>query len=455
MKREPYSGRLDAADALMLQFESADTAFHTLKIAVLDSSRRGRPVTLEDLATWVPPYLAISPRLTQRVERRSYWRWYWTDVDAFDVRPHLEERTVTGPDGLDRLCGELATRQLDRSRPLWLLTLVNGLPEGRQAVVAQVHHAIMDGSAAMNAFAAVTSDTYGTAPALPVRTVPAPERRPGFPRRLLALISAAIRLRLRTRDFGPSENLPRRLLPRTRFNPRSGADRLCGSRVVALDDLQELARSLGTTVNGAVHATLALAFREYMIAAGDPPQHPLIVNYGVAEDPGSRRCDGNKLATARLLLHVDDPDPVSLATRTARSTTESVALRRHRGFEFQRLANDYAWMIPAARGPFIDHLPRTPVHVLSAYVAGPHETRWFGDVEATDFLSYALSVSLGDVSMTAYRYAGKVWMGVVTTPEAMPDPADFLSFVDKALADLLALSRGTVATRTDGAASLG
>ncbi|RZI82820.1 MAG: acyltransferase, partial [Microbacterium sp.] len=157
MTHEPYEERLEPADALMLQFESADTAFHTLKIAILDSSERGHPVQLEKLRTWVPRYLDITPRLTQRVVRRSYWRWFWVDDTDFAIDHHLEERTVSGPGGLDELCGELATRQLDRSRPLWRLTLVHGLPDGRQAVVAQVHHAIMDGSAAMNAFAAVTT----------------------------------------------------------------------------------------------------------------------------------------------------------------------------------------------------------------------------------------------------------------------------------------------------------
>jgi diacylglycerol O-acyltransferase len=440
MTHEPHGLRLDAADALMLQFESPDTAFHTLKIAILDPSDRGRAVTLADLVEWVPRYLDITPRLTQRVVRRSYWRWYWADDAAFNVTAHLEERTVAGPDGLDRLCGELATRQLDRSRPLWAITLVNGLPEGKQAAVVRIHHAVMDGSAAMNAFVAVTSPDRDTAPAVPVRTVPAPARRPAFPRRLMTLVAAGVRVVRRTREFGPSQDVPRSFLKRTRFNPRSGVARVCGSRPVAVADLEELAGFLDSNVNGAVHATLALAFREYMIAAGDPPKHPLVLNYGVAEDPGSTRCEGNKLATARLWLQVDDPDPVSLAVRTARSTTESVALRRHRGFEFQRHATELAWIMPAFRRWFVDLPPFTPVHVLSAYVSGPTTARWLGDVAATGFLSYAISVAPTDLSITAYRYAGQLWMGVVVTPEAMPDPANFLTFFDKALSDLLALA---------------
>lgn len=442
MTHDQYDARLEAGDALMLQFESPDTAFHTLKIAILDGSHRGRPVSLDELATHVPAYLGLSPRLTQRVERTTYWHWRWVDDTAFDVRHHVEERTVTGPDGLDRLCGELATRKLDRSRPLWKVTLVHGLPDGKQAAVVQIHHAVMDGSAAMNAFTALTSDSSGTAPVPRERVLPVVPRKPAYPRRVLALLAAWVQIFRRTREFGPSKNVPRRFMRRTRFNPKgSGAVRVCGSRPVAVTDLKAVASLLDTNVNGAVHATLALAFREYMIAAGDVPKHPLVINYGVAEDPGSDRCDGNKLATARLWLHVDDPDPLGLAVRTARSTTESVALRRHRGFEFQRHATEYAWTMPAFRNLFVDLPPLTPVHVLSAYVSGPKKTRWFGDVEAAGFLSYAISVSPTDVSITAYRYAGQLWLGVIVTPEAMPDPENFLSYFEKALNDLLALAQ--------------
>lgn len=444
MTYAPYEERLEPADALMLQFESPDTAFHTLKIAILDGSHRGRQVTLEELRTWVPRYLDITPRLTQRVVRRSYWRWFWVDDDSFAIDHHLEERSVSGPGGLDELCGELATRQLDRSRPLWKLTLVHGLPEGQQAVVARIHHAIMDGSAAMNAFVAVTTSAPGTAPPIPTRPNAEPSARPSFPRRVRALLGAGIESIRLTREFGPDQQVPRKFMRRTRFNPyRSKADRVCGSRAVPVAAFEELAGHLGTTVNGAVHATLAQAFRSYMIAAGDPPKHPLVVNYGVAEDPGSQRCDGNKLATARLWLHVDDDEPLSLARRTAASTTTSVALRRHRGFTFQRHANEYAWTIPAFRNLFVDLPPFTPVHVLTAYVSGPREMRWFGDVEAAGFLSYAISVAPTDLSITAYRYADQLWIGAVVTPEAMPDPDVFVTHVADALETLLHRARAT------------
>lgn len=439
--RERNGIRLTPEDALMLQFESRGVSFHTLKIAILDSSRRGRPVSLDELATWVPVYLGVTPRLTQRVERRSYWHWEWVDDTGFDIRHHLAEVTVDGMLGLDELCGELAGGHLDQSRPLWKVTLVHGLPDGRQAVVAQIHHSIMDGSAAMNTFTAVTSEDPDVAPPVPVRVPPAALDRPAFPARFGAFLAAGVRSRKRTKEFAPDHTLPREMLRKTRFNPKAGPDLVCGSRQLPMTEVRELARLLDTGVNGVVHAVLALAIREYMIEAGDEPTHSIVMTYGVVADPSSKRTDGNKLATARLWMHIDDPDPLSLARRTAYSARRSVDLRRHRGFAFQQHANDYAWLIPPVVATLFDFLPFTPVHMQSAYVSGSKTARWFGDVQAVGFLSHAVSVAPANTTITAYQYAGNLWIGVQSCPEAIPDVQQFMGHVVRAQSTLLDQAR--------------
>ena len=59
--------RMTGPDALMFHMERRDTPMHTLKIMVLDPSRRGGPLTLADLRAAVAPYLGVVPRSTQRV----------------------------------------------------------------------------------------------------------------------------------------------------------------------------------------------------------------------------------------------------------------------------------------------------------------------------------------------------------------------------------------------------
>ncbi len=155
--------RASGADAVFLHLETRDIPLHTLKVVVLEPGAAG-PLTVARLRELVRPYLGVSPRATQRVHVApgAGGRPLWLDVDV-DLAAHVDETSVADGSraGLDEVCARLAEQHLDRSRPLWAMTLVNGLDDGRQAVVVRVHHAIADGVAALNTLLAVTTDTRG------------------------------------------------------------------------------------------------------------------------------------------------------------------------------------------------------------------------------------------------------------------------------------------------------
>jgi diacylglycerol O-acyltransferase len=438
---EAYAGPMEGSDVMMLHFEGPNTAFHFLNGAILDTTARGRPVSLDEVVAIAPTYLGISPRLTQRVEKRRR-RWHWTDDLDFDVRNHVEERTVVGHDGFDKLCGDLAGEHLDRSRPLWKLTLVHGLPDGRQAAVVRMHHAIMDGSAAMNSFRALTSAASGTLPPIAVRTTPIKSSRPALALRLAGVARLAVKQRAKTKEFAPDESIPRSMMPRTWLNPKVNVPgRICAGTSVPLADLQELGRLIDSNVMGAFHAALAQTLRAYLLEKDALPDHRMVANFGVVENKDDPRCDGNRLATARVWMPVDVDDALELARLTARSCRESIALRRHRGMELQRDTAEFARIVPVLTKRFANVLWATPVHVQTAYVVGPAESRWFGEVAAVGWTSYAISVAPADFSITATRYGDRMWVGLVITLAAMPDPEHFLELFEQQLDHLLELAR--------------
>src|SRR5437867_298299 len=142
--------RMTGSDAFLWHMEDANTPMHTLKVVILDATRRRRSVTLDELALAVGSRLGLVPRSTQKVMAAPGFggRPFWVDDPDFALRRHLDERTLPAPgDGrqLDALYGELATAILPRDRAPWAMTLVHGLEGGRQAVVVRVHHAIVDG----------------------------------------------------------------------------------------------------------------------------------------------------------------------------------------------------------------------------------------------------------------------------------------------------------------------
>ena len=82
--------------------------------------------------------------------------WVWRADDTIDMREHLQRRTL--PAGADRevlweLIGELHSEPLDRSRPMWMAYVIDGLQAGRFAFYIKVHHTVVDGVAGLKVIA--------------------------------------------------------------------------------------------------------------------------------------------------------------------------------------------------------------------------------------------------------------------------------------------------------------
>ena len=72
----------------------------------------------------------------------------WVDDPGFDLRYHVRHTALPAPGGSDQLSSLIArvmSQRLDRAYPLWEYWLVDGLSEGRWALISKVHHAMVDG----------------------------------------------------------------------------------------------------------------------------------------------------------------------------------------------------------------------------------------------------------------------------------------------------------------------
>jgi diacylglycerol O-acyltransferase / wax synthase len=445
--------RMTGPDAVMLHLERPTVPMHTLKIVVLDSVERGRPITLPELRAAVTPYLGLVPRATQTVVSvaGSGGRPYWVDDLDFDIDRHLDELTLAEPTRatFDALCARLAERHLDRRQPLWTMTLVHGLQDGHQAVVVRLHHAVSDGLGALNTFLAATTDRAGVvAPAVAARTARSTDR-PALRRRarrelreqvarLPRLVDTGRHTRGQSRSFEAWDQVPGGLAAeRTSFNTPGGWRRVCASGELELAELKEVARETGATINGVLHGVLASAMRAEYAARDEHPPTPSVAVFGVAADTRSSRRWGNEIAPATVFLHTQVADPLERLRATARSCLHAVDLRRRRGFELTDQVFTYVpRLMPALRAIFAPYAPKVVNNITTANVAGPQHLRWFGEVAVVDWISYAVAVAPADVNLTAYSYNGRLSIGLVATPEAMPDPARFLARLQPALDEL-------------------
>ena len=457
--------RMSGSDALLWHMEQPDNPIHTLKILVLDPGRRGRPISIDEVEAAVGPRLGIVKRATQKVVAARGFPGipFWVDDPDFELRLHLDERTLPLPRTareLDALYSELAMSPLPRDRALWAMTLVHGLEDGHQAIVVRVHHALTDGLGALNAFLASTTDAPGSVvpdrPAEPAVPVCEADLRAEAGRRFRNLVGAIPRLvrdalaghrkakvfRATHRDLPPFIGSARNFC-----NAASGKDRLCATASLPLDEMKSVAMAAGVTVNGVLHGLLAGAIRVELQARGEDTSRPTAAAFAIAADSSDRsRRWGNAITPTNVGIFSNLDDPHERLAQTARSCREGIELRRITGVDMaERWATYGPRLVSFFLRTMADRSPWIVNHLTTGNVAGPSSRRWLGDIEVVDWYSFALALNPANVNVTVHSYDGRMNFGLVTTPEAMPEPHLFL---DRVAAELKLLSSVTSETES-------
>src|SRR4051794_37141658 len=145
------SEQLSGMDAAFLALETPEMPMHVVGVLLLDPAA-GAGFSVEGLHRVIADRIHLMPPFCRRLVDvplsldKPYWH-YETDIDL--ARHFVHERLATNGDlrSLGDLVGEIASTPLDRDRPLWELHVVEGLDDGRVALIAKVHHSTLYGAA--------------------------------------------------------------------------------------------------------------------------------------------------------------------------------------------------------------------------------------------------------------------------------------------------------------------
>lgn len=136
--------RMSPDDSAFWKMESEVSRMHSVSLATFAGPAPGHDELRDRVARCVP----LVPRFRQRVVEIPFdlGRPVWIDDPDFDLDDHLVWASASaGMASLSELVSLIVSRQLDRSRPLWQLTVVEGLPDDEWAIVSKVHHSMIDG----------------------------------------------------------------------------------------------------------------------------------------------------------------------------------------------------------------------------------------------------------------------------------------------------------------------
>ena len=347
----------------------------------------GPAPSYEDLIAHVASRLDAVPRYRQRIARIPFrqGRPVWVDDPYFNIRYHVRHIGMPAPGDdsqLAPLCGRIFSSQLDRSKPLWEISLVDGLSDNRHALIAKTHHAMIDGIAGVDLTAVLFDSEKDSANPAPDRTTWSPSPVPSsaellagalleratVPAEFTRSLRAAIRKPLQAAEaagarlgaVGSFAAAGAEPAPESPLNVQIGSHRRFTWVNSDLETARSIKNSLGGTVNDVVLATVAGALGSYLRSRGHPTRGLELramvpVSMRPDEDRGHT---GNQIAVMWATLPVGEADPVRRLRMVSESMAEvkssgqavgAKALSEISGFAPQTIMSQAARLVPRQR----------------------------------------------------------------------------------------------------------
>jgi diacylglycerol O-acyltransferase len=143
---QQHMDRLSSVDVSFLTNESASSHMHVGGILIFE----GPPPSYDDLLDHIRGRLHLVPRFRQKLAHPPVQtgRPFWVDDPNFNLTYHVRHSALPAPgseEQLRKMAARVFSQQLDRTKPLWELWLVQGLTRKRFALITKTHHALVDG----------------------------------------------------------------------------------------------------------------------------------------------------------------------------------------------------------------------------------------------------------------------------------------------------------------------
>lgn len=332
--------RLTGLDAGFLYMETPTAGMHVAGLAIVDPSEvPGDWDPVDRIKEVIRGRLHLAPPFRRRLVEVPLGLHHplWIEDPDFDLDRHVRHIAVPPPGGpreLAELTAHLTSIQLDRSRPLWELWVIEGLENGHIAFLTKVHHAAIDGASGNQ----LTVSLYDISPEIAEVPPPAglwkPDRQPTdielltyamnslvrTPLRAAKAIrrTAATALTLRRANRRPDVKPPPAPFsaPRTSMNQAITAQRSYAMTTLSLSDVKQVKNAFGTTVNDVVLAICSGALSRYFDRRGEELDAPLVAMVPVSvRSAADKAAMGNQVSSILTSLGTDVSDPVERLAR--------------------------------------------------------------------------------------------------------------------------------------------
>ena len=448
--------QLSGIDAAFLYMESDSTPMHVAGYTLYELPKGFKGSFHEHFKKFFATRVHLIPIFQKKLARTVYELDHpgWVEAGELDFDYHILGRTVEKPgrpDQVEDLIAELHAQPLDRKKPLWQFTVIEGLKDGQVALYSKVHHAAVDGGAGM----VITKALYDLTP-VPREVDPAepvqPERKPSTPERAVLglhdLATNMVRQQLKLMEAIPkgmnqmldiassvakspgSLSLPNLLAPKTPFNKTIGRDRSYAARSISMIEVKEISKATGAKVNDIVMAIVSGSLRAYLGGKHKLPDAPLIAFVPISVREAGNTDLNNQVFGMNCALATNYSDPLKRLKQIQKESGQSKDIA---GSVKEVAPQDYTLigaptLLPGLMQLFgntklADVLPQ-PVNVTISNTAGPPFPLYCAGAKVTALYPVSIPIHGVGLNFTVQSYLDKMDFGITACKKSVPDMAE-------------------------------
>ncbi|HEY3701363.1 MAG TPA: wax ester/triacylglycerol synthase family O-acyltransferase [Acidimicrobiales bacterium] len=460
--------RLSPLDSSFLHLEDRVSHMHIGSIAIFE----GPEPPFEQFVAMVEGKLPLVPRYRQVVREvpLELGRPVWVDDPDFNIDYHVRHTALPQPGGeeeLRRLVGRVMSQQLDRTKPLWEIWVVQGLEQGRWAMVAKTHHAMVDGVSGTELLAVIMDTSPDPSP--PVRDDWHPSPLPSGARLAVeAAVDLAVSPYEQLRAVRSATRVPRQALNQLgevargissmagvlRSNPVStlngpiGPHRRYAWASTSVEDVKVVRKGLGGTFNDVVLAAITGGFGELLRSRGEPVDRVVrtLVPVSVRARDVSGRAVGdatydNKVSAmfASLPVNIDDPaeqlHAITAQMQGLKESKEAVA-----GEALTSLSGFAPPMLLALGMRVAGRVGQRNINTGTTNVPGPQFPLYAAGRRMLKAYPYVPLFGQVRIAIAIFSYDGQVNFGVTGDYDSAPDLEVLCRGIEDAMRRLVELS---------------
>ena len=462
---QQHRQRLSAIDASFLANESPTSHMHVGALVILE----GPPPPFDEFLDGLRARLHMVPRYRQRLAQHAGGRPLWIDDPDFNLEYHVRQTALPRPGSesqLTRLTARIMSQQLDRTKPLWEVWLVEGVEGDRVAMISKTHHALIDGVSGVDLAtvmfdlspvpADLEEETAGLEPWTPSPVPSAPELVAGgvagLARTALGLATGALGAITRPQETvaqareaveGIGEIVWAGLnpAPDTPLNVEIGPHRRFTGVRCELEDFKRVKNAFGGTVNDVVLTVVSGALRGWLRSRGvrtEGLEMRALVPVSIRA-PHEHGELGNRIAAMRAPLPVYVEDPIARLGVVKEEMDGLKDSKQAVGAEVLAGVQNFAPPTILAQAARINFSTRL-FNLIVTNVPGPQFPLYVRGREMLDVFPVAFLPKGHALAVAIMSYNGGLNFGLLGDFDAMPDLDRFADGLREALAELVSLA---------------